>query len=101
MDATILIALAVVAVLVAPAVYAALRLRQIERVRLFEVVQGQNLPAPDAQSEASVRAGAYALRRCVNCRAQATCDRAIAQKDWSALAKVCPNEDYLQALRAG
>ena len=100
MDATIPIALAVVAFIVAPAVYATMRLRRTDdRIRLFEVLQGKKLPLPDSQSEASVRAGAHAVRRCVNCSAQDACDRAIAQRDWNALAKICPNDEYVEGLR--
>jgi uncharacterized protein DUF6455 len=102
MDAAIPIALALAAFVVAPFVYAAVRVRRMaregSRVRLFEVVQGQNLSQPDAQSDASVRSGAHAVRRCVNCLAQASCDRAIAEHDWNAFDELCPNADYLRGL---
>ena len=100
MDAiAIPVAVALAALIVAPVAYAAFRLRRIDRVRLFDVVQGQHLAQPDAQSEASIRAGALATRRCVNCSAQPACDQAIAQRDWNALAKICPNDKYIEGLR--
>lgn len=103
MDALfIAVSLAVVALVIAPVLYATtLALRRDDgRLRLFEVLRGQGLPLPESASEASVIAGAHAVRRCVGCSSQESCDRLAAQGDWQALAAICPNHDYIDRLRA-
>lgn len=96
-------ALVLVVLIAAPVVYAtvlAVRMaRDGGRLRLFEVLRGQDLPLPEAASELSVRAGACAARRCVGCPSHAACDGLIARRDWIALRAICPNSDYLDSLR--
>ena len=106
MDATFIAVLLVLVVLIlAPVLYAtaaALRtVRDEGRLRLFEVLRGRDLPLPEVVGEASVRAAACAVRRCVGCQSQATCDQLAARRDWNALGAICPNRDYIDHLRAG
>jgi hypothetical protein len=100
MDTVLIASIAIL--ILAPVAYAAFLAVRVARsngrVRLFEVLQGENLPRPDFESEASVRAGAYAVRRCVNCSELARCDQLIAARDWKALNEICPNRDYLDSL---
>lgn len=104
MDAiSLALSLAVAALILAPMVYGTYRVlaRDDGRLRLFEVLRGQGLALPEAASEASVLAGAQAVRRCVHCPSQAACDPLLARGDWQALRALCPNQEYIDRQRQG
>lgn len=76
-------------------------IRDDGRLRLVERLRGQGLELPVTKNEAVLRAGAFAVRRCVACAGHERCDELLAARDWNALRDICPNTAYIDSLRAG
>jgi len=74
-------------------------IRDDGRLRLVDRLRGQGLALPATKNEAVLRAGAFAVRRCVACAGHARCDELLAARDWDALREICPNTPYIDSLR--
>lgn len=97
------IAVASVVFLFAFAVYAAANsamriVRDRGPLRLYRFARAQGLEFPGAESEAQMRAGALAARRCANCAVQERCDACLAKGDYAGLRRICPNAAFLDRL---
>lgn len=97
------IALAALVFLLAFAVYAsvnsAMRVaRDRGPLRLYRLARAQGLRFPGPESEAEVRAGALAARRCASCAVQERCDAYLAKADYAGLRRICPNTAFLDRL---
>jgi hypothetical protein len=97
------IAITAIVFLLAFAVYVAVHsgmrmARDRGPLRLYRLARAQALEFPAAESEADVRAGALAARRCASCAVQERCDAYLAKTDYAALRRICPNTAFLDRL---